>query len=216
MQLLFRIFSVLIFGFIGVHLCTASTQIAQALEAGNLKLEATLLKEGRAVAIREGDLIPEFALVSQNEQIVKISDFRGQPFVLNFIFTRCGVAEMCPASTQRMVAMEKRASELGLESVQFVTISFDPVFDTPEILSNYAKAFGASEDRHWFLTYHRPEFIDSLLYLFGILTREENGTINHTSATYLVDTEGRIALRQNGPNWSSEKFLARLEAWTEK
>ena len=62
MQFLFRIFLVSILGFSGVYLCTASTQVPQALEAANLKLEATLLKEGRAVVLADGRRNPSNAV----------------------------------------------------------------------------------------------------------------------------------------------------------
>lgn len=42
------------------------------------------------------------------------------------------------------------------------------------------------------LTYNQ-ELIDDLLRQVGILTIEEDGTINHTMATLLVDADGRIA-----------------------
>ena len=49
--------------------------------------------------------------------------------------------------------------------------------------------------------------VDDLLRQFGILTMEEDGTINHTMATLLVDRNGRVAYRKEGTTWTIEEFL---------
>jgi protein SCO1/2 len=49
--------------------------------------------------------------------------------------------------------------------------------------------------------------VDDLLRQFGILTMEEDGTINHTMATLLVDTNGRVAYRKEGATWSTKDFM---------
>jgi protein SCO1/2 len=87
-----------------------------------------------------------------------------------------------------------------------VTISFDPAFDSPGILRTYAQGYGMELDNFHLLT-GTQELIDDLLRQFGILTREEDGTINHTMATLLVDANGRVAYRKEGPRWSVDDFL---------
>ena len=52
-----------------------------------------------------------------------------------------------------------------------------------------------------------PSTVDDLLRQFGILTMEEDGTINHTMATLLVDVNGRVAYRKEGATWTIEEFL---------
>ena len=49
--------------------------------------------------------------------------------------------------------------------------------------------------------------MDDLLRQFGILTMDEDGTINHTMATLLIDANGRVALRKEGSRWAVETFL---------
>lgn len=173
----------------------------------NASLEKLILEKGRRITLNVGDLVPNFSLINQDGEWLGLKDLRGHPFVLNFIFTRCTASKMCPASTQRMAKLQKEAARSGLDALRFVTISFDPEFDTPEILRNYAKIYAIELHNFDFLTYDEVGFIDSLLHLFGILTRQENGTIDHTISTFLIDREGRIVLKQNGPNWSAERIL---------
>ncbi len=182
------------------------------LRASNAALEESILERGRGIALKEGDALPEFGLVNQAGAIVRTSDLQGKVFVLNFIFTRCQVAQMCPASTSRMAGLQREAPAKGLPGLRFVTITFDPGYDTPAVLRRYAKTFGIADHNFDLLTYPREGFIESLLYLFGILTREENDTITHNSVTFLVDAEGRVALKQRGPDWSAEQFIEAARA----
>ncbi len=177
------------------------------LRASNAALERSILERGRGVALKEGERVPEFGLVNQLGEVVRMSDLQGQPFVLNFIFTRCQAAKMCPASSSRMAKLQREAPVAGLPKLRFVTITFDPLYDTPSVLRRYAKNFGISDPNFHFLTHPSQDFIDSLLFLFGIFTRAENGTIEHTTITYLIDAEGRVALKQHGPDWSAKKII---------
>lgn len=177
----------------------------------NTALEARITERGRGIALKVGEALPEFGLINQAGKIVHTSDLRGQAFVLNFIFTRCKAAEMCPASTSRMATLQREAPLKGAEHLRFVSISFDPAYDTPAVLSAYAQLFGITPDNFDFLTYPRPEFIDRLLFLFGILTREEDGTITHNTVTYLINAEGRVVHKQHGPGWRSDEFLLALD-----
>ena len=185
------------------------------LRASNAALEESILERGRGIALKEGNALPEFALVNQAGAIVRTSDLRGKAFVLNFIFTRCQAAQMCPASTSRMAGLQREAPAKGLPDLRFVPITFDPGYDTPAVLRRYAKTFGIADHNFDLLTYPREEFIDSLLFLFGILTREENDTITHNSVTFLIDADGRVALKQRVPDCGAEHFIEAARALAE-
>lgn len=156
--------------------------------------------------IREGDYIPNFAMIDQHGNFLQMRELRGKAFVLNFIFTRCQAATMCPAATMRMAQLQDAAREAGLEQLHFVTITFDPEFDSPGILRQYAAAYGLEHANFHLLT-ATQSLVDDLLRQFGILTMDEDGTINHTMATLLIDANGRVALRKEGSRWAVETFL---------
>jgi protein SCO1/2 len=156
--------------------------------------------------LKLGEYIPNFAMIDQHGEFLQIRQLQGKPFVLNFIFTRCTVPTMCPASSTRMADMQDAAREAGLEGLQFVSITFDPAFDSPGILKQYAEGYGMESENFHLLTYDQF-VVDDLLRQFGILTMEEDGTINHTMATLLVDTNGRVAYRKEGATWSVKEFM---------
>ncbi|MDB2311022.1 SCO family protein [Opitutales bacterium] len=179
---------------------------AKAMVDVNKHLHDATASLSRRKYVREGDYIPNFGMIDQHGEFLQIRELRGQAFVLNFIFTRCQVAKMCPASTERMSELQIAAREADLENLDLVTITFDPEYDSPGILRQYAQAYGLEHDNFHLLT-GTQELVDDLLRQFGILTMEEDGTINHTMATLLVDANGRVAFRKEGTKWSVKEFL---------
>lgn len=171
--------------------------------------DTAALKRGQFV--RKGDAMPNFGMIDHNGKFMQMQDLVGTPYVMNFIFTRCRVPTMCPASSTRMAELQQAARAAGLDALHFVTVSFDPAFDSPGTLRTYAQGYGIELDNFHLLTYS-PELIDDLLRQVGILTIEEDGTINHTMATLLVDAAGRVALRKEGPNWKVDDFLQAAQA----
>lgn len=179
---------------------------AKAAAEVNAQLHEDTEAMSRRKYVKKGEYIPNFAMINQHGDFVQIRELKGKPFVLNFIFTRCAVPTMCPASSTRMSAMQDSAREAGMDELQFVTISFDPAFDSPGILNQYAGGYGMEPENFQLLT-GEPFVVEDLLRQFGILTMEEDGTINHTMATLLVDAQGRVAYRKEGATWTTEEFL---------
>jgi protein SCO1/2 len=156
-----------------------------------------------------GDSLPPFALYNQNGQLVRPSSLRGQWLVINFIFTRCTNPTMCPASSMRMVQLQKAVKQAGLPNVTLVTVSFDPEHDTPGALRQYADGYGMDLANFQLLTGPADEMQEALQQ-FGILIKQENGTLVHTMATLIVSPEGRITYRKPGELWTVKEFLDRL------
>lgn len=179
---------------------------AKAAGDVNRQLHQATATMSRRKYVKQGEYIPNFAMIDQHGDFLQIRQLQGKPFVLNFIFTRCTVPTMCPASSTRMSSLQDAAREGGLEDLQFVTITFDPAFDSPGILRQYAEGYGMEPENFHLLT-GDPGTVDDLLRQFGILTMEEDGTINHTMATLLVDANGRVAYRKEGATWTTEEFL---------
>jgi protein SCO1/2 len=179
---------------------------AKVMADVNSQLHDATASMSRRKYVREGDYIPNFAMIDQNGNFLQARELRGKAFVLNFIFTRCQVATMCPASSTRMSELQDVAREEGMEDLDFVTITFDPEFDSPGILRQYAQGYGIEEDNFHLLT-GTQALVDDLLRQFGILTMDEDGTINHTAATLLVDANGRVAFRKEGSTWTVREFL---------
>ncbi len=140
--------------------------------------------------------VPAFALLERNGGTVDLADLKDHVWVANFVFTHC--AGPCPLLTSRMAALEKRLG--GFPDVRLVSFTVDPERDTPEVLRDYAKGYGASD--HWlFLTGEKPALYTLIMdgFKLGIddgsaLTAGSPGpgTITHSVRFVLVDKLSRI------------------------
>ena len=183
---------------------------AAAVEAGTKALRQDTMIRGRGVYREVGEEAPDFVLYDQNGTVVQSARFHGKQVMLNFIFTRCPVATMCPASTMKMMAPQQLATEAGGPNIEFVSITLDPAYDTPGVLKEYAAVRGIDTTNFSFHT--GPESaIKDLLAQFGVITAFEGDIINHTLATVLIDANGRIVHRADGSVWEPKDFVAKMK-----
>ena len=181
----------------------------------NEKFHRMVKPMSRRNFVQEGDHIIPFAGINQEGDFFQSKDFSGKAVVINFIFTRCQAVEMCPASTRRMSILQDKAREIGLEDLYFLSITFDSEYDSPGILKQYGKSYDIEFDTFSFMT-AKSLWVEDLMRYFGIITIEEDGTINHTMATLLIDQKGRIHYRKEGSVWKVDDFLARAQELLEK
>ena len=119
--------------------------------------------------------IPDVRVYNQNGEALNFySDLiKGNNVAINFIFTTC--TNVCPVltATFRRVQVELEKSEAN---TKLISISVDPVVDTPERLREFATKFKAGSG--WtFVTGEKAE-IDSLLQRLGVGSGNKN---DHTS-----------------------------------
>jgi len=92
--------------------------------------------------------VPDFALIERSGQPVTKADLLGKVWIASVIFTRC--VEECPLVTSHMARLQDAfAAE---RDVCLVSITVDPAYDTPEVLTRYAQSFAAQPQRWLFLT----------------------------------------------------------------
>ncbi len=165
---------------------------------------------GRGAYREVGENLPDFALYDQSGAVVSAAKWRGKQIMLNFIFTRCPVATMCPASTAKMMETQARARTAGVSNLELVSITLDPEYDTPGVLKEYAQLRGIDTSNFSFLT--GPEgAIKDLFRQFGILTEMKGGVLSHTLATLLINEQGKIVWRADGSGWSPEEFVGKMK-----
>lgn len=190
---------------------TAAITEAGAQRNRSFEQQARALRGSAALHLKNGEAVPPFTLINEKGQIIDAPEaWAGKYVVLNFIFTRCLIPSMCPAATAQMTALQRKLEAQGLaDKVQLVSITFDPAYDTPEVLADYAKLFGANAGNFDFLT--GPEDISrAVLQRFAIITREQDGTINHTMTTTLLSPSGVIIDQAAGPVWSADNFIRQI------
>jgi protein SCO1/2 len=97
-------------------------------------------------------LAPGFSLIDQDGNRLTNEDLRGQFVLYNFSYTRC--PDPCSNFVHTMQEVQSRLgeAELGDIPMTFVTISFDPGFDTPEVLKAYSESIGVDPNQWKFAT----------------------------------------------------------------
>ena len=104
---------------------------------------------------------------------------------------------------------------MGLDGLHLLSITFDPEYDSPGILKQYAKSYDIEFDTFTFMT-AKPLWVEDLMRYFGIITMVQDGTINHSMATLLIDQKGRIHYRKEGSVWNVGDFLSRAQKLLKK
>jgi protein SCO1/2 len=183
---------------------------AAAIAAGARGLREDTQTRGKNAYREVGEAIPDFTLYDQEGRVIAGGHFRGKLVMVNFIFTRCPVATMCPASTLKMIATQKLAKEAGAKTVEFVSITLDPAFDTPGVLKEYATTRGIDTANFSFLTGPEPAIRD-LLTQFGVIAEFEGDFLKHTLTTLLINERGKIIHRADGSLWEPKEFVAKMK-----
>jgi protein SCO1/2 len=157
-----------------------------------------------------GENLPDFALYDQTGKVVDMKRFRGKKVLLNFIYTRCPIATMCPAAVTNMMSVQYFVNEEGKgDQLELISITFDPEYDTPGVLRDYAAARGIDTSNYSFLT--GPESaIKDLLRQLGVLAEVDGPLIAHTLTTLLIDEKGRIIDRADGSRWDAQQFADKV------
>ncbi|HYO97767.1 MAG TPA: SCO family protein [Polyangiaceae bacterium] len=93
--------------------------------------------------------LPQFSLKNQESAQFGSAELRGKVWIAGFMFTRCPT--ICPRITRAMRGLQERAAS-AQRAVQLVSFSVDPENDTPDVLRQYARQYGADLSSWSFLT----------------------------------------------------------------
>jgi len=140
--------------------------------------------------------LPEFTLTNQAGAVVGLGDLKGKVWLADIIFTRC--PGPCLTMTRRMAEIRDLVSpEL---SVGFLTLTTDPNFDTPEVLTKYGEHFKTDPKRWHFLTGPKSEIAKVAMDGLKLVAKEKaeaerevpNDLFIHSTVFALIDKQGRL------------------------
>ena len=140
--------------------------------------------------------IRDFILTNQNGHAVALADLRGQVWIGDIIFTRCGGP--CPKMTRKMAELQS-VLPAKLQN-KFVTLTTDPEFDSPAVLKKYGEKFGADFNRWTFLTGDKKEIyklgVEGLKLSSVEIDPKDRKAVDdlfiHATYFVLVDSQGRL------------------------
>ena len=140
-------------------------------------------------------------LNAAGEQLALHNMFGDKLVLLGFIYTRCSDINGCPLASYVMKKVQDgvaRDDDLRTQ-VRLISLSFDPLSDTPKTLRDYARHFRRQGFDWQFLTTASESDLQPILEGYGQWRQknyDENGdytgSMSHILRVYLVDRQGRI------------------------
>ena len=175
------------------------------LAADRLKLLTQIAgaAPGRVLAIEE--TVPDFRLTNQTRRPVALSDLRGKVVAINFIYTSCALPDFCLRIANNFAVLQKRfKARLGRDLV-LLTVTFDPVHDSPEVLAQYASQWKADGATWHFLTGPVAD-VRRVCHLFGVDFFPDEGVMNHSLHTAIVDRQGKLVANIEGNGFTADQL----------
>ena len=184
-------------------------------KVGNAPLEK--MPEDKTVAssgfelLKDGTRIPdEFTFTDQDGKKVKLQSFHGKAVALTFIYTACPMPTFCPLMDRNFVEMQEKIKADPLFDAHLISVSIDPVTDTPPVLKKHAQKLGADPKIWTFLTGNRDD-IDKFAARFGLSTTRamnDQREITHTLRTVIIDRRGNLVKTFVGNEWKPSQLFA--------
>ena len=160
--------------------------------------------------------VQPFQLTERGGRQVGMEDLKGHAWAACFVFTRC--SGPCPRVTATMKALQGRLDD---RAIKLVSVSVDPEYDTPKVLSAYADAVGADRERWWFLTGDEKQTDAWIRQSFwSPVERDANAPVGervtHRTQIVAVDKAGRVRGFYSGESSEDLGLLCDRLAWLEQ
>ncbi|PYR91814.1 MAG: hypothetical protein DMF84_15840 [Acidobacteria bacterium] len=164
--------------------------------------------------LEPGEPVPETVLRDENGQARRLTDWRGRPIAVTFVYTRCPMPDFCPLMERHFAEAQQRIeSDPALSgAVHLVAISFDPDHDTPDMLKAHGRAQGANP-RVWTYLTGTPASIEDIASRFGVSImreQEDAAALTHNLRTAVIDPRGRLVKVYSGSDWTPAMLVEDL------
>ena len=150
--------------------------------SGNVKAQGSSAHQHHSAAVSgaessasviSGLAIPDEILVDQHGKKVHFySDLvKGKVVAINTIFTTC--TTVCPIMGANFARLRNLLGEVAGRRVELISISIDPVADTPERLAEWSSRFSSHQEPGWTLLTGPKADVDRLLKALQIFTADK-------------------------------------------
>jgi protein SCO1/2 len=177
----------------------------EPLEREQMSARRLALLEPPRATLHPGDPVPDFTLTDQTGSRVSLSQFRGKVVAVTFIYTACPLPDYCFRLSNNFGQIARRfAASLG-RGLVLLSITFDPVHDTPPVLARYGATWKADPQSWHFLTGSSDE-IKAVARRFGLNFWQEEGFLTHSLHTLVIGRNGRLAADFEGNEFTAAQL----------
>jgi len=146
----------------------------------------------RLAVQRHPPTVPAVPLETQSGAQLNLADLRGKWLLVDFVYTRC--ISWCLAQGGEFAQLQDQLAEpLAQGRLLLLSISFDPVHDTPAELAAYQQRFHGRGTGWLAARPRRAGDLQPLLHTFGVTVVPDTlGGFVHNTAIAVVDPQGRL------------------------
>ena len=163
----------------------------------------------QSAELKPGDLLPDCGFTDENGDAVRLSDFRGNALAFTFFYSRCPLPDYCVRMSKNFSETRRllQAMTNAPANWQLLSISFDPEFDTPKMLSSYADFYRGADTNRWLFAVASTNTLSGLAPRLDLMVmRDGNGIMSHNLRTVVLDPQGRIFRPLDGNQWTPQQL----------
>ncbi len=153
-----------------------------------------------------GTTAPNFTLTDQNGKQVSLSQFKGRPVVLTFVYTHC--PDQCPLTAERlhasMVTLGSDASKVGV-----IAVSTDPKGDTQQAAQKFTLQHNMQN--YWHYLIGTQETLTPVWDAYNVYAQGQQQSVDHSLAIYIIDKQGRERSYFGGNNFQPDQITTDLK-----
>ena len=164
--------------------------------------------------LEPGQTVPDVNLTDEAGTRRTLGTWRGRIVAVTFTYTRCPLPDFCPKMDRQFQAVQRELlADAGLrDRVALLSVSFDPAFDTPQVLAAHAGQLHA-DPRVWHFVTGDQEEIAQFAARFGtsvIRDASNAADITHNLRTAVIGSDGRLITIFKGNDWTPADLMKAL------
>jgi protein SCO1/2 len=137
--------------------------------------------------------------------MISLPELRGRVVALNFVYTSCALPTFCLRLANNFAVLQKRFEKRLGKDLVLLTVTFDPVHDTPEVLAKYSEQWKANPAAWHFLTGSEAD-VQRVCRVFGVQAFPNEGLMDHSLHTVLIDRQGKLAANIEGNRFTASQL----------
>lgn len=136
-------------------------------------------------------------LQDHRQQALGAAQLRGRPTLLHLVFTTC--SSTCPTQVLDLAQVQRTLPADVRQRLRLVSLTVDPLSDTPQALAAYARRLDADRPG-WHFATGMPQQVHQVLDRLQALDTRQGPAqpADHRTQLYLYDADGQLRLRLAG------------------
>jgi len=137
----------------------------------------------------------DYHFTNELGQAVSLGEFRGQALAITFFFTRCPIPDFCPRLSKNFeeASQKLRALPNAPTNWHFLSVTFDPDFDSPSVLKGYGEQH-RYDPTHWSFLTGPADKIRELASQSDVTFQRDSAFFSHNFRTLIIDASGHLQM----------------------